>query len=196
MFRSAVVALVSAAALAVPSAAPAVPTYGAQVMTCPSVHEHNALVHRTLRYSVGGHGGDFHAAPIKKANLKRLGAMRACWKHTYRKAYNVERRVWNREKATWTRYAYLDRITVYGEYVVPYWIIERESHFQYTANRNDGCGNSNPGCYGAYQIGKDHWQRACAGLGTDPAGQHECANAIMHGRNGYPPEGSGAWGGF
>lgn len=49
--------------------------------------------------------------------------------------------------------------------------------------------STHPGYIGCYQISQDHYSStgSCHGLGTDPAGQDQCAQIICH------TEGAGAW---
>jgi hypothetical protein len=153
---------------------------------CAPVSAHNDLVKKTFRYSVGGYGGDFRVKPIRTQNYERLGEMRACWKRVYREAYVVEKRVWRRERATYRDYAYLDRITPYGEWAIPEYVVRRESwnSGKYNAINHGGCGGR--GCYGYAQFDWAWWTGACAkyarmyGSWQSPAAQHRCAYYLMN----------------
>lgn len=158
---------------------------------CQSVHTYNVVLHHALHYSVGGHGGDFHARPASRQRISRLGAMRACWKRSYRPAYRVERRAWERRVRTWREYRHLDAITRCGEFVVC-GVVDNESATSgyYRASNPGGC--SGHGCLGAYQIDQGWYSSSCSRLSRvrwQIWAQHECAYIILR------VQGLGAWAG-
>lgn len=72
-------------------------------------------------------------------------------------------------------------------HVVPGYILERESGCSYDAYNASGCDGA--GCIGLYQLHAMHFAPggACAGMGTDPAGQDACASKISGGGSNLNP---------
>ena len=82
-------------------------------------------------------------------------------------------------------------------WVVPVYIVYRESHCNFLAVNQNGCGGYS--CVGAYQFDRRHWipreeggWGGCADLGDwqIPANQHECASRMSRGGTYLAP-----WGG-
>jgi hypothetical protein len=67
-----------------------------------------------------------------------------------------------------------------GNWVIPEYIVQRESGCSYDAYNATGCDGQ--GCIGAYQLHAQHFNGGvCSDLGTDPAGQDECAARLWNG---------------
>lgn len=74
-------------------------------------------------------------------------------------------------------------------FVIPSDIVWAESRCDYGAYNATGCGGY--GCIGAYQFDSRHYGSwgGCADLGTDPAGQDECARRLSNNGTNLQPWG-------
>lgn len=147
--------------------------------SCPSVRDHNQLVRHALTFTHAG--GDYRASSVPRNRLYRIGGMRACMKRVDRAKYRLMRGAWAKRRTVWAFHARIDRLTPYGEWAVPSYIVGRESGYSYRAYNPPPGGCSGNGCIGAYQIDADWFSRGCAGMGDpwSPAAQHQCAAYIL-----------------
>lgn len=107
---------------------------------------------RRLRrvYRFGDRGGDYWASNVTPRQLARLAHMRRC-------ALSPRSRAWRRRQARsraadWRFHREIDRITPWGEWAIPTYIVMCESGGVYTKWNYGGSGAS-----GAYQIMGRTW---------------------------------------
>lgn len=162
---------------------------------CPTVKQHNHYARQILRYTAAGN--DFRASKVTSTKLANLGAMRACAKRNFPARYRAERSFFEKRSTVWKLYRYVDQITIYrgsecrGEYVVPTYIVYRESHCN-PGIYNNGCQICGSGAYGWYQLMPAHYtygygrRGVCYGMGKSPLEQHICAYRVKTASRGNP----------
>lgn len=124
---------------------------------CSTVKYHNYLLKSYLRFS--HHGADYRASTPTKRQLTDLASMRACMKRTDRAKYKLARGAWEKRSKKHAFYLYIDRITPYGAWAVPEYIVQRESHHERCA------ANPTSTAGGYYQQIDSTWLSALAGIG-------------------------------
>lgn len=168
--------------------AEAAPDRGATDAPCGTVYEHNQKAVKVFAVRVGGKGGDFHGHKPTEKQLYDLAVMRTCMKRADRSKYKLMRGAYEKRAAKNREYRYLDRITPYGEWGVPEYVVNRESATAsppyYRAYNPPPGGCSGNGCIGYAQLDADWFNRGCApflryGSVWSPAVQHRCVNYLM-----------------
>lgn len=89
---------------------------------------------RVFRYSIID--GDFRAAPTKKKARAHLVEMRRCAHSAKARKNMVKATRAQRKQYSWV--AYIDAITVYGKWAIPYSIVTCESHGSWYAQNPSG----------------------------------------------------------
>jgi hypothetical protein len=152
--------------------------------------KYRRAVKRAWRYSVGGYGGDYHAgSKPSQQTRQRIGKMRRQCTSEQRQA-KMWRHV-SRRKQQWRFHRYIDRITVYGEWVIPPYIVACESGYNY--RRWNTASTSYSRASGAYQDLRSTWLAFGGGRYADvaayapPWAQHIVNHKVKLG------QGLGAW---
>jgi len=170
---------------------PDAPAAKATGTNCVKPWIHNRYARYVLQFS--HRGGDFHASTPTRAQLHKLGAMRSCWLHKGAKVPYVKTlHYWHHRSKLWHLHKYVDGITLYGgrygQFVVPTYIVGRESHFHWWAK------NPSSAAWGWYQEMPMHFRvgGTCYGL-YRPAGdmlgmayQHICAHKLKRAAGSSP----------
>lgn len=101
-------------------------------------------VRRVFRYSSAG--DNYVAFKVRKHYVKRATYLRKCAKTLgVPQDYRYMLKYWHHRKAQWRLYAYIDRITPYGKWAIPWPIVRCESGGSWRA--------ANPsGAIGPYQL--------------------------------------------
>lgn len=109
-----------------------------------SKHAYRWHLHKAFRYSNAG--GNYVAFRTSKHHLFTATELRRCAKERGDKAaYHRMLAMWHARKQRWKTYAYIDRITPYGKWAIPWPIVRCESGGSWTA--------ANPsGAQGPYQL--------------------------------------------
>jgi hypothetical protein len=162
-----------------------------QIAGCdaPSLqHPYRTQLDRTFRFWVGGHGGDYRAAPVIRHRAKKLWRLVNCSRRPELLRKRTAEVV--RTKRIWRWYHHLDVLTPYGEWAIPTSIVGCETGWtwSYTVFNRGGSGAS-----GAYQIMPGTWAAyggrrfASAAAYAPPYAQHIVARRVWFG------QGARAW---
>jgi hypothetical protein len=118
--------------------------------TCPTNHEYKVVLKRTYQFSE--RGGNYRAKKPWPRRVRKLRDIRACQKSNHTGRYPDMRRVLRKRLKEWRFHRYIDRITPYGEWAIPPYIVYKESRYHYAVWNRGGSGAS-----GAYQIMRGTW---------------------------------------
>lgn len=146
------------------------------------------LEKRVIRYRVVS-GGNYLHYRIYGRGLHRTQKQRDCWRARGNlKRVKRMRKMQNERFQEWRFYRKINRLTPYGEWAIPSYIVSCESGGVYTKWNYGGSGAS-----GAYQIMGGTWRAygggafASAAAYAPPWAQHIIAHRI------YSASGSGPW---
>lgn len=120
-----------------------------KVDPCPSRWDHRRLLRKVVRFS--NSNGDYRAHPIIKGKKKLIEMRKCARKKGHKAALKQMRHDWKNRMKRWRFHRYIDKITPYGKYAIPSYIVFRES-------RGDRCaGNPASTAGGYYQFLNTTW---------------------------------------